>query len=245
MNFTRFTRRIHLLVIPKTLNIPWNSISKHSIHSTSVHFKRKLPPKPEQEESKQDKTKQDSDKVEKGEKGEKSTDKIEKEKQLESSKKKFNKSIPEKSIIKPQKQPQESNAENAVEKIVIPVEFPQLIAIPLTKRPLFPGFYRSIHVKDPVMIQAINNLIERRRPYIGVFLAKGDYSEDVVKDVENIHKIGVFAQITNTYQTGPDGSVLSIVVYPHRRIRISSDALVGPPSLFGKPLQEENKNWKG
>lgn len=35
---------------------------------------------------------------------------------------------------------------NSVEKIAIPKEYPQLLAIPLSKRPLFPGFYKTLYV---------------------------------------------------------------------------------------------------
>ena len=142
---------------------------------------------------------------------------------------------------RPVSKKQPANASNAVlkvsqgessdkmDRIKIPEQYPQLLAVPLTRRPLFPGFYKSLHIKDPQVIKAIQSLVERRQPYIGVFLAKDDKADsDVVSDTSQINTMGVFCQITNTYQTGPDNASLTVVVYPHRRIRISS--LVQPGS---------------
>lgn len=132
------------------------------------------------------------------------------------------------------------DANNSVERVTVPDEFPQIIPIPLNKRPLFPGFYKSLHITDPAVIQAIHNLIERRRPYVGVFLTKDDDLQgDVVKNLEDVYRTGVFAQITNTYQTGTDASALTVVLYPHRRIRIKSKDLIAPPSFFKKDAAKE------
>ncbi|KAJ3042937.1 ATP-dependent Lon protease pim1 [Rhizophlyctis rosea] len=121
---------------------------------------------------------------------------------------------------------------NALERVQIPDEYPQLLAIPLNRRPLFPGFYKSLYIKDPQAIAAIQNLIERRQPYVGIFLTKDDNSEaDVVTDLDQIHRVGVFAQITNTYPAGPNNKALTLVVYPYRRIKIND--LVKPPKLVG------------
>ncbi|KAL2918165.1 Beige protein-like 1 [Polyrhizophydium stewartii] len=119
---------------------------------------------------------------------------------------------------------------SAVDRITVPEVYPQLLAIPLTRRPLFPGFYKSLYIKDPKAIKAIQSLVERRQPYVGIFLAKDDNADsDLVTDVDQIHKTGVFAQITNTYFSGPDNSALTVVVYPHRRIR-ASDLVLPPPA---------------
>ncbi|KAJ3324757.1 ATP-dependent Lon protease pim1 [Boothiomyces sp. JEL0866] len=109
----------------------------------------------------------------------------------------------------------------------VPEKVSKLLAIPLTRRPLFPGFYKSLYIKDPKVILAIQELVNNGQPYIGIFLAKDENSEkDVADSLQDVEKIGVFCQITNTYQTGPDNSSLTVVVYPHRRIRIT-DISVG------------------
>jgi Lon-like ATP-dependent protease len=107
-------------------------------------------------------------------------------------------------------------------KIQIPETCPYLLAIPLTRRPIFPGFYKSMYIKDPVVIKVIQDLVKSGNPYVGIFLAKDEKNEkDIVASLDDVEKVGVFAQITNTYQTGPDNSSLTVVVYPHRRIRIA------------------------
>ncbi|KAI9099869.1 Lon protease C-terminal proteolytic domain-containing protein [Phlyctochytrium arcticum] len=137
---------------------------------------------------------------------------------------------------------------SALETISVPKEYPQLLAIPLNRRPLFPGFYKSLYIKDPQAIAAIQELMNRRQPYVGIFLSKNDdLADDVVTDVSQIHRVGVFAQVTNVYQAGPDNSALTVVLYPHRRIRLNK--LVGPPPAKATPVvatitEGENKDAK-
>ncbi|KAJ3169716.1 ATP-dependent Lon protease pim1 [Irineochytrium annulatum] len=134
-----------------------------------------------------------------------------------------------------------ASSEKSLEKIVVPKSYPQLLAIPLTKRPLFPGHYKSLYIKDPSTKEAIRNLVARRQPYIAVFLAKDDNNElDMIKNVDEVHKIGVFAQITNIYEAGMDRENLTVVVYPHRRIRINSVVLPpAKPSATGETAEGE------
>ncbi|KAJ3272043.1 ATP-dependent Lon protease pim1 [Terramyces sp. JEL0728] len=109
----------------------------------------------------------------------------------------------------------------------VPENVSKLLAIPLTRRPLFPGFYKSLYIKDPKVILAIQEMVNNGQPYVGIFLARDENSEkDIADSLDDVEKIGVFCQITNTYQTGPDNSSLTVVVYPHRRIRIT-DISVG------------------
>ncbi|KAJ3088440.1 ATP-dependent Lon protease pim1 [Quaeritorhiza haematococci] len=126
----------------------------------------------------------------------------------------------------------------SIERITVPKEYPQLLAVPLTRRPLFPGFYKSLYIKDPQVINAIQALLDARQPYIGIFLTKDDNSDsDVITDLSEVHKVGVFAQITNVYQAGPENSALTVVVYPHRRIRLTS--LIPPPKPSEKSAPVE------
>jgi len=107
------------------------------------------------------------------------------------------------------------------EKIEVPKEYPQVMALPLTRRPLFPGFYKTLFVKDPKAIAAINDLMARKQPFISVFMTKDEtFDGDVVNDLSQIYDVGVFAQISNVYHSGPDNKGLTILLYPHRRIKI-------------------------
>jgi Lon-like ATP-dependent protease len=107
------------------------------------------------------------------------------------------------------------------QKTEIPDKLPNVFAIPLQRRPLFPGFYKSLHIKDPYVIKVIQDLMKNGVPFIGIFLSKNENEDkDIVTNIDEIEKVGVLAQITNTYQTGPDNA-LTVVVYPHKRIRIT------------------------
>jgi len=112
---------------------------------------------------------------------------------------------------------------NPQEKIEVPKEYPQVMALPLTRRPLFPGFYKTLFVKDPKAISAINDLMARKQPFISVFMTKDEtFDGDVVNDMSQIYDVGVFAQISNVYHSGPDNKGLTVLLYPHRRIKIKN-----------------------
>ena len=112
-------------------------------------------------------------------------------------------------------------------KLSVPEVYPQVLALPISRRPLFPGFYKALVVRDPTVVAAIKDMIQRGQPYIGAFLLKnGDNDSDTVKDLDSIHRVGVFAQITSVFAVNAgkedkeDTSGLTIVLYPHRRIKV-------------------------
>jgi Lon-like ATP-dependent protease len=41
-----------------------------------------------------------------------------------------------------------NNNGNSLERMSVPKDYPQALAIPLTRRPLFPGFYKSLYIKN-------------------------------------------------------------------------------------------------
>lgn len=121
-----------------------------------------------------------------------------------------------------------SSSPNVPTKLSVPEVYPQVLALPISRRPLFPGFYKALVVRDPIVVAAIKDMIQRGQPYIGAFLLKnGDSDSDTVKDLDSIHGVGVFAQITSVFavkagkEDKEDTSGLTIVLYPHRRIKIN------------------------
>ncbi|KAH8592921.1 Lon protease C-terminal proteolytic domain-containing protein [Bisporella sp. PMI_857] len=117
--------------------------------------------------------------------------------------------------------------EKGLQKPVIPDIYPQVLAIPITKRPLFPGFYKAITIKDPNVVAAMQEMIKRGQPYVGAFLFKDENVEgDVIHDVNDVYETGVFAQITSAFPVHGVENALTAVLYPHRRIKISS--LISP-----------------
>ncbi|PQE31628.1 ATP-dependent protease La protein [Rutstroemia sp. NJR-2017a WRK4] len=118
-------------------------------------------------------------------------------------------------------------SEKALQKATVPEVYPQVMAIPITKRPLFPGFYKAVTVRDPNVVAAIQDMIKRGQPYIGAFLFKDDnMDKDVIENMDDVHDVGVFAQITSAFPVHGDDTALTAVLYPHRRIKMS--ALITP-----------------
>jgi Lon-like ATP-dependent protease len=122
--------------------------------------------------------------------------------------------------------------EKALQKPTIPDVYPQVMAIPITKRPLFPGFYKAVTIRDPAVVAAIQDMIKRGQPYVGAFLIKDENSDrDTIESMDDVHDVGVFAQITSAFPLHADESALTAVLYPHRRIRMS--ALIPPEQTKG------------
>ncbi|KAH7328356.1 Lon protease C-terminal proteolytic domain-containing protein [Stachybotrys elegans] len=122
--------------------------------------------------------------------------------------------------------------EKALQKPVVPDVYPQVLAIPIARRPLFPGFYKAITIKDPNVATAITESIKRGQPYVGAFLFKNENEdEDVIRNVDDVYDVGVFAQITSAFPIHGQEGALTAILYPHRRIKLSS--LVPPGSQDG------------
>lgn len=120
------------------------------------------------------------------------------------------------------------SAERGLSKPVVPDVYPQVLAIPIARRPLFPGFYKAITIKDPDVATAITESIKRGQPYVGAFLFKDENEdEDVIRNVEDVYDVGVFAQITSAFPIHGQEGALTAILYPHRRIKLSS---LVPPS---------------
>ncbi|KAG5210062.1 Lon protease-like protein, mitochondrial [Trichophyton interdigitale] len=115
------------------------------------------------------------------------------------------------------------SSEKALQKPTIPDVYPQVMAIPIARRPLFPGFYKAITIKDPNVVAAIQEMMKRGQPYVGAFLFKDEAADkDVIDNIDVVHDVGVFAQITSAFPVHGDESDLTAVLYPHRRIKMTS-----------------------
>lgn len=122
-----------------------------------------------------------------------------------------------------------SSSSTAVE---LPEVYPQIVALPISRRPLFPGFYKAVIISDVNVIKAIKESLDRKYPFIGCFLFKDENMEsDIIESKDQVFETGVLAQITsNVYTKDKDTGVetLTTVLYPHKRIRI--DELFAPSS---------------
>ncbi|KAG1243605.1 hypothetical protein G6F68_015764 [Rhizopus microsporus] len=66
--------------------------------------------------------------------------------------------------------------------------------------------------------------MKRGQPYVGAFLLKEEGLEtDTITNINEVHQIGVFAQITSVFSssTGKEDGGLTAVLYPHRRIKMN------------------------
>ncbi|KLO11431.1 ATP-dependent protease La [Schizopora paradoxa] len=124
----------------------------------------------------------------------------------------------------PNSSPQSS--QTSISKQSVPEVYPQVLALPIARRPLFPGFYKAVVVRNPGVVAAIKDMMKRGQPYLGAFLLKDENTDsDVITDINSVHDVGVFAQITSVFAaTGKDEKEegLTAVLYPHRRIKLTS-----------------------
>ncbi|KAH8691572.1 putative mitochondrial serine protease Pim1 [Talaromyces proteolyticus] len=131
--------------------------------------------------------------------------------------------------------------EKALQKPFVPDVYPQVMAIPIARRPLFPGFYKAITIRDPNVAAAIQDMLKRGQPYVGAFLFKNDDADgDVIENLDDVHDVGVFAQITSVYPIKSDEG-LTAVLYPHRRIKMSSLLAPNDPARTGIVEQATTK----
>ncbi|KAF8334428.1 hypothetical protein F5887DRAFT_1256718 [Amanita rubescens] len=93
-------------------------------------------------------------------------------------------------------------------------------------RKVYPGFYKAVVLRNPAVVVAIKEMMKRGQPYLDAFLLKDENTDaDVITDINQVHQVGVFAQITSVFTApssdGAPGESLTAVLYPHRRIRIT------------------------
>ena len=113
--------------------------------------------------------------------------------------------------------------ERGLTKVSVPDVYPQVMAIPIAQRPLFPGFYKAITIRDPNVIAAVQELLKRGQSYVGAFLLKDqESSQDVINDPSEVYDVGTFCQVTGAFPAGHgEEKALQAVLYPHRRIKLS------------------------
>jgi len=135
-----------------------------------------------------------------------------------------------------------TSTERGIQKPTVPEVYPQVMAIPIAKRPLFPGFYKAITVRDPNVIAAIQDMMRRGQPYVGAFLFKDESSDkDIIESMDDVHEVGVFAQVTSAFPVSGEAESLTVVLYPHRRIKMSKLIPPKPPSTPSTPVAIEIK----
>lgn len=73
-----------------------------------------------------------------------------------------------------------SSPSTSISRTSVPDVYPQVLALPITRRPLFPGFYKAVVIRNPAVVAAIKEAVKRGQPYIGAFLLKDENSDSDV-----------------------------------------------------------------
>ncbi|EFH60792.1 predicted protein [Arabidopsis lyrata subsp. lyrata] len=137
-----------------------------------------------------------------------------------------------------------------------------VIALPLPHKPLIPGFYMPIYVKDPKVLAALQESTRQQSPYVGAFLLKDGASTDSSSCSETnnvVHKFKGKGKpkkkrrkelLNRIYQVGTLAQISSIqgeqvILVGRRRLRIkemvSEDPLtVNVYHLKDKPYDKDN-----
>ncbi|RLN35426.1 hypothetical protein C2845_PM03G16980 [Panicum miliaceum] len=151
----------------------------------------------------------------------------------------------------------EGEADGKASSAIVPTN-PQIedclsvVALPLPHRPLFPGFYMPIYVKDQKLLQALIENRKRSASYAGAFLVKdeegtdpnivtGSDSEKSIDDLKGkdllkrLHEVGTLAQITSIQGD-------QVVLLGHRRLRITEMVEEDPLTVKVDHLKEKPYN---
>ncbi|PVU91797.1 hypothetical protein BB561_004200 [Smittium simulii] len=120
-------------------------------------------------------------------------------------------------------------------RVEVPSEYKNIFVLPIAQRPLFPGFYKAVVIRDLKVISLIKELLKKGEPFIGAFMLKNDSSDvDFIENADQVYNVGVFAQITSVFpSTIQEEDSLTVVLYSHRRIQLNS--------LFKPSLPTENQ----
>ncbi|KAL7552257.1 hypothetical protein ACHAWF_015528 [Thalassiosira exigua] len=90
--------------------------------------------------------------------------------------------------------------------------YPHLMALPVTRGPVFPGVLTPITITDEKTIQAVEKLLSGGSGgYLGLFLrkdnpdlSKGLEKPEIITDGSALHSVGTFAQIQRMAKTGEE-----------------------------------------
>jgi hypothetical protein len=107
----------------------------------------------------------------------------------------------------------------------------KLIALPITRRPLFPGLMSAVIVRDEKTTEAILKHAELGTSYVGTFLRSDNKPGEIpelITSVDQIHPVGTFAQVQSILRT--DGG-LQLLLMGHRRISLENVVSFGPPVM--------------
>src|SRR5271167_1782985 len=88
---------------------------------------------------------------------------------------------------------------------------------------------------------AIHEMLRCGPAYIGAFLLKDETTDtDIITDIDQIYTVGVFAQVTQCFESIHNGNrAFQLVLNPIRRIRAESFVMSG---LRNEPITESTES---
>ncbi|CAH2049591.1 unnamed protein product, partial [Iphiclides podalirius] len=131
--------------------------------------------------------------------------------------------------------------------VAVPEVWPQVPVIAINRNPVFPRFIKLIEISNPALIDLIRRKVKLNQPYIGIFLRKKeDEKSDVVSNLDDLHQVGVFAQI---HEMQDMDYKLRLVVMAHRRIRITGQFIedeieTGPAETDAERRRRKYRNTR-
>ena len=76
-----------------------------------------------------------------------------------------------------------------------PSSHPQVLVVPLNRRPLMPGVIMPVRVMDERLILEIEEMKARGQAYVGTFLRRTEGESENVDPSDDMHDVGTFAQV--------------------------------------------------
>eukprot|EP01135_Chromosphaera_perkinsii_P009625 Nk52_evm75s1810 gene=Nk52_evmTU75s1810 len=103
----------------------------------------------------------------------------------------------------------------------VPKLYPEVLALPITRHPIFPGFVKHIEIRSKELAAILQKKIDNAAPYVGTFMYKDDNKTDeIIKDISEVYDVGSFAQIQRI--TKSENGAFQVLLLAHRRIKINS-----------------------
>ncbi|KAJ4917725.1 hypothetical protein Rs2_03275 [Raphanus sativus] len=91
-----------------------------------------------------------------------------------------------------------------------------VVALPLLRKPLIPGFYMPLYVKDPKVLAALQESKSGQAPYAGAFLLKDDKDASTASSSSSFETVNILDKLKGKellkkiYQVGTLAQILSI-----------------------------------
>ena len=99
------------------------------------------------------------------------------------------------------------------DKTIVPARyvFPETLPIvPLMTRPLFPRMMVPLSIDDGPLKELLSTVVKSSSKFVGLALAReapGTEEHPIPRKAEDIHKVGVIAEIVQVSQAGAEGAI--------------------------------------